>query len=192
MSGGQWPGPGIAGASRHRPGETPGTGSPASSSLASPGCSLAARASHRQPSQLPPGREARLQRGAGGGGPGARHGQTDADRTGPGPAQIRRYSQASQHTVIPGPRPSRGCNQATQSVSQGATLWAENNGQFMMCRMCALSLSVPPPAPAAGLPPPPPWPGCGPGESELCSLLSPVPTRHIVPDRSLSLKKQSL
>ena len=74
-----------------------------------------------------------------------------------------------------------------QCVSHRSTPFSENDIHLMFCRMCPLSLSVSPPASAAGVPPPPP----GRGQS-LCSLLSPVPTRHIIPDRSLSQETHSV
>ena len=186
MSGGQWPGPGIAGASRQRPGETPGTSTRLAP--AQPGQPWLQSGSTGQPSLAWAG--ARLQRGAGG--HGARHGQTGADRTRPGPAQIRRYSQASQHTITPGPRPSRGCNQATQSVTQGGNSFGRKIGHLMICRMCALSLSVPSPAPAAGLPPPP-LVRLRPGRVRtMQSLLSSPHTSHRPRQVSLSLSRNRL
>ena len=125
----------VAGASRQRPGETPGTAQP---SPGQPGAAV------WRP------RPAASQTAATGGSGGRLQQTRGAARTRPGPAQIQPAqpldnAQSHQEAAL---RP--------QCVSQRSTLLSENDGHLMFCLMCPLSLSVSPPVAAAGLPPPPP------------------------------------
>ena len=187
MSGGQWPGPGPGPADRDRA-RHPALAWPAAWP---PWLQSGSTGQPRQP-----GLEYRDQGPDCSGGRGTR-GQTRADgrgpdRTRPGPdTEIQPGQPAHNNTR------TRAIKrlQSGHSLSLGeASLFGRNDGHFMIYRMCALSLSVPPPAPAAGLPPPPPGQAAARASQNyaVSSLQSPVPTRHIVPDRSLSLKKQTL